>query len=114
LVSSLKPAHVPSIDVGALPADATIVDVREDDEWSAGHVSGASHVPMHAVASRLAEIPSDRDIVIVCRRGSRSAQVTSYLNGVGYRAVNLTGGMQAWAASGRPMVSDSGEPPEVI
>lgn len=113
-MTPLKPTHVPSIDVGAVPADATIVDVREDDEWRAGHVSGASHVPMGAVASRLAEIPSDRDIVIVCRRGSRSAQVTSYLTGLGYQAVNLTGGMQAWAASGRPMVSDSGQPPEVI
>lgn len=113
-MTPLNPAHVPSIDVGAVPADATIVDVREDDEWSAGHVSGASHVPMHAVPARLAEIPSDRDIVVVCRSGHRSAQVTSYLNGLGYRAVNLTGGMHAWDASGRPMVSDSGEPPEVI
>lgn len=104
---------VPSIEVAAVPADATFLDVREDDEWAAGHIAGATHVPMQQVPERLADLPAG-EVVVVCRAGSRSARVTAFLRENGTAATNLTGGMQDWAANGRPMVSETGQPPEVI
>jgi rhodanese-related sulfurtransferase len=97
------------IDQGAL-----LLDVRELDEWEAGHVAGASFIAMGSVAERLAELPTDRPIVVMCRSGARSTAVTNGLLGMGYDAVNLAGGIQAWAASDRPVVTDSGTPGTVI
>jgi rhodanese-related sulfurtransferase len=104
---------VPSIAASAVADDSYLLDVREPYEWEAGHVEGAVHVPMGEVMSRLAEIPVDRDVVVVCKVGGRSAQVVEYLNEVGRTAVNLDGGMYAWVRAGRPMVSESGAAPTV-
>jgi rhodanese-related sulfurtransferase len=106
-------ARVPSVAAPAVPDDAYLLDVREPDEWVAGHAPNAVHVPLGELVARLAEVPADEDIVVVCRSGARSAQATAYLNQAGRRAVNLDGGMQAWAAAGRPMVSESGAAPVV-
>ena len=95
--------------------DAYLLDVREPDEWAAGHAPGAHHLPMMQVPARMAEIPADRDVVVVCRSGGRSAQVVSYLIGNGWDNVhNLDGGMHSWAASGRDVVTDDGRPPQVL
>jgi rhodanese-related sulfurtransferase len=102
------------VSVDDVTADAYLLDVREPDEWAAGHAPGAHHLPMMQVPARLAEVPEDRDVVVVCRVGSRSAQVVAYLANRGYRrAVNLSGGMAAWAAASRPMVSEDGNVPRV-
>jgi rhodanese-related sulfurtransferase len=115
-----RPA-VPTVSVGDVAADAYVIDVREPYEWLAGHmtqgpagVGEVVHLPMGEVQQRLAEIPVDREIVVVCKVGGRSAQVVGYLNQVGRTAVNLEGGMYAWAASGRPMISESGQPASVV
>jgi rhodanese-related sulfurtransferase len=105
---------VPAAGVGNVSEDAFVLDVREDDEWAAGHVPNSLHLPMSALRGRLNELPADREVVVVCRSGHRSAHVTAYLIGFGRRARNLDGGLQAWAAAGRPLVSDTGVPPEVI
>ena len=55
----------------------------------------------------------DAKIVVICKVGARSAQVTAWLNQQGFQATNLEGGMLAWAASKRPMISDTGAPPHV-
>ncbi|MGA8679066.1 MAG: rhodanese-like domain-containing protein [Acidimicrobiales bacterium] len=89
---------------------ALLLDVREPAEWEAGHVPGASFIPMNAVAARLGELPSDRRIVVICRSGGRSGVVTEALLGLGFDAVNLVGGMQAWAAENRPVVTEAGTP----
>jgi rhodanese-related sulfurtransferase len=94
--------------------DAFLLDVREPDEWEAGHAPSAVHVPMGDVVTRLDEIPDDREVVVVCRAGTRSAQVAAYLQRLGRQTVNLDGGMQAWAQAGRPMQSTTGAPPQVI
>ncbi len=107
-------SSTPSIAAADVAADAYLLDVRENYEWDAGHVAGAVHIPMGEVVSRLAEIPAEGDVVVVCKVGGRSAQVTDYLNQVGRSAVNLDGGMYAWARAGRPMVSESGAAPAVI
>ena len=106
--------QVPSLEASAVPDDAWLLDVREAYEWQAGHVEGARHVPMGQLLERLGEVPNDREIVVVCKVGGRSAQVVQYLNQAGWSAVNLDGGMYAWAAAGRPMVSDTGAPPAVV
>ena len=107
------PPHVPEIEVSGIPADAHLLDVREPIEWLAGHIEGAQHIPMNDVPARLAEIPEEADIAVICKGGGRSAQVTAYLNQQGRRAVNVAGGMIAWDRSGKAMVSDSGEVPFV-
>jgi rhodanese-related sulfurtransferase len=106
--------QVPTVSVADVPADAVLLDVREDDEWVAGHAPGALHVPMMAVPMRADEIPTDRDVVVVCRMGQRSAQVVRYLQQQGWeRIANLDGGMADWEAAGRPMVSEDGGAPRV-
>jgi rhodanese-related sulfurtransferase len=94
---------------------AYLLDVREPDEWEAGHAPGAHHLPMMEVPARMAEIPGDTEVVVVCRSGGRSGQVVSYLMGNGWENVrNLDGGMQSWAAQGRDVVSESGQPARVL
>jgi rhodanese-related sulfurtransferase len=88
---------------------AYLLDVREDDEWAAGHAPHAHHLPMFELPARLDEIPADRDVVVVCRVGARSAQVVAYLRAQGWdNVVNLDGGMIAWERAGRPLVSEHG------
>jgi rhodanese-related sulfurtransferase len=104
---------LPTIDVTAVADDDYLLDVRESDEWSAGHAPQAAHLPLGQLVARLDEVPTDRQVAVICRGGGRSAQATEYLNQVGRRAVNVAGGMQAWAAAGRPMTSEGGAPPVV-
>ena len=101
---------VPTVPVSDLPADAPMLDVREDDEWAAGHAPSARHLPMSELAARLGELPDDDPLYIVCRSGGRSARVVEYLAAQGYPVVNVDGGMQAWSAQGRAVVADSGTP----
>jgi adenylyltransferase/sulfurtransferase len=77
--------------------DVYLLDVREPQEWSAGHLAGATHIPMRQVPAQLAEIPRDRDIVVYCRSGARSANVQQFLKANGItRVKNLIGGLMAW------------------
>ena len=104
---------VPTVGVADVPADAPLLDVREADEWAAGHAPTARHLPMSELTARLDELPDDDPLYVVCRSGGRSARVVAYLAGQGYPAVNVDGGMQVWAAQGRPVVADAGAP-EII
>ncbi len=107
------PPSVPSVSVQETPDTATLLDVREPDEWIAGHISGAIHIPLSDLPVRTGELDPDRTLVVVCRSGNRSAHATAWLNQNGFQAVNLVGGMQAWAGQGRNMISDTGGPPVV-
>lgn len=93
---------VPSVAppaVADLLADGwTLLDVRTDGEYADARIAGAIHIPMDQLTGRLAEV-GDR-VVAVCAVGGRSARVTEYLNAHGYQAVNLDGGLQAWADAG--------------
>lgn len=106
----MHPDLVPTVSVGAVAPDAFLLDVREPGEWDAGHVDGALHIPMNDIPARLDAIPVDREVVVVCRVGGRSAQVTAWLNAQGWRCRNLDGGLVAWARAGRPLVTDGGDP----
>ncbi len=106
---------MPSVAATDVTDDDFLLDVRDDDEWLAGHAEGAHHVPMMELLARLDEVPQDRDVVVVCKVGGRSAQVTAYLAANGWdRVRNLDGGMLAWVGVGRPMVSEDGHAARVI
>lgn len=92
---------------------ALLLDVREVEEWTAGHAPAATLIPMSTLSDRAAEIPRDRVVVCVCKVGGRSAAVTDALTQAGWEAVNLAGGMEAWAAAGLPVVTDDGAPGRV-
>lgn len=104
----------PSVDPAGVPADAAVLDVREDGEWSAGHIPGSTHVPMSTLQRRLDEVPGGDAVVVVCRVGSRSGQVAAWLRGQGYPAVNLDGGLLAWEDAGRELVRDDGGPAQIV
>src|ERR1700743_3347377 len=99
--------RIPDVSPTQLSDDAYLIDVREDDEWRAGHAPTAVHVPMGQIPERLAEVPAEGDVVIVCRSGHRSAEVVRFLIAQGYENVrNLADGMFGWVAAGRPFVSE--------
>ena len=94
---------------------AFLLDVREDDEWAAGHIPDAVHLPLSRLGTDHAGVlPSDNRIVAICRMGSRSQRAATALKQAGYDAANLAGGMRAWAAAGCPVVTDGGSPGQVI
>jgi rhodanese-related sulfurtransferase/glyoxylase-like metal-dependent hydrolase (beta-lactamase superfamily II) len=115
---STSPSDVPEVgpEEGKALVDggALLLDVREPDEWAAGHAPGASFLPMGQVQANQHELPEDRRIVAICRSGGRSAAVAEALNSRGFDAVNLAGGMRAWQAAGLDVVTDDGAPGAVI
>ena len=97
-----------SVDEARARADAgaaVVLDVREVDEWDAGHVDGALWIPMADVTARQDEIPADVPLVVICRSGARSGKVAAALIQAGYDAVNVAGGLQAWEAAGHPFIA---------
>lgn len=110
--------EVPQVDpeeaARLISEGAFLLDVREDDEWMAGHAPPATHVRLSEVPTRVAEIPGDKTIVAVCRAGSRSQQAAEFLRTQGVEAVNLVGGMRAWAAAGMDVLADDGAAGQVI
>jgi rhodanese-related sulfurtransferase/glyoxylase-like metal-dependent hydrolase (beta-lactamase superfamily II) len=93
---------------------AVVIDVREPEEWSAGHAPRARLIPMSQVEARIAEIPFEGAAVIVCRTGGRSSVVAQMLRSHGINAVNLAGGMQAWERAELPVVTDVSDPGRII
>ncbi len=82
----------------------TVLDVRSANEWAHGHLPGAMHIPLGYLPERLGEIASAKAVVVQCQSGGRSSIAASILERAGFRDVmNLTGGLQAWAASGLPV-----------
>lgn len=97
-----------------IPEGLTVLDVREPVEWQHAHIEGALHIPLATLPVRVAELPADRQVLVVCKVGGRSAQATMWLQQQGHEAVNLEGGMLDWSAAGRAMVSETGQPPQVV
>jgi rhodanese-related sulfurtransferase len=111
----MMPQEVPTTSVDQVPVEAVLLDVREDDEWAAGHAPQAIHIPLGQLAERIGEVPQDSgEVYVVCRMGGRSARATTYLNQSGWDAVNVAGGMQVWHQQGFPLVAAEGVVPEVI
>ena len=97
--------EVPSVQPGEVAERVAegwmLLDVRTNDEWADGRIAGSVHIPMDQLMQRLHEI-GDR-VVCVCAVGARSARVAQFLNAQGREAVNLDGGLHAWANSGLPI-----------
>ncbi|MFC0673947.1 rhodanese-like domain-containing protein [Brachybacterium hainanense] len=103
-----------SVAPNQVPEGAQLIDVREQDEWDAGHAPTAQHLPASTLLENLDKLPEDGDLYIVCRSGGRSAQVSQWLNQNGYDAINVAGGMDIWFESDLPMVSDGDGDPYVL
>ncbi len=83
-----------------------MLDVREPDEWAAGHISGATLIPLGQLPSRMSELPRDRMIITVCRSGHRAAEARDILLGAGFQTVaSMSGGMNEWIAHGFPVAT---------
>ena len=108
------PEIAPIDAADAIAQGAFLLDVREADEWAAGHAAAATWIALGGIADRVAEIPADRQVVCICRSGARSTKATEFLAARGITAVNLVGGMQAWAAAGLDVTTDDGLPGTVI
>jgi molybdopterin-guanine dinucleotide biosynthesis protein A/rhodanese-related sulfurtransferase len=102
---------VPEIDVDELArrreGGAFVLDVRQPDEYEAGHVPGAVLVPLDQLEARLAEVPGDRPLLVICKSGGRSAAAVGALTAAGYDATNVAGGTMAWIDAGHPVVEGS-------
>jgi rhodanese-related sulfurtransferase len=106
---------VPQISVTDVPDDAVILDVREQDEWDAGHAPGAVHIPLGDLPQRLGDLP-DTDaaaLAITCRGGGRSSRAVAWLGEQGFDVVNLDGGMKAWQSAGKQIVAEGSAEPTV-
>ncbi len=109
-----RPSTMTAVEAARAIADgAVLVDVRQPDEWRAGHAPAARHIALRQLGNRLHEIPADRPVITVCRSGHRSAMAANILDRRGYTATNLAGGMTAWATAGLPVVTDTDQPGHV-
>lgn len=86
-------------------ANPYILDVREDDEIAVSKIDTAIHLPMATVPDNVSTLPKDKPIYVICRSGRRSQNIADYLNGLGYDAYNVTGGMQQWQADIAPEIT---------
>jgi rhodanese-related sulfurtransferase len=91
---------------------AVLLDVREPYEWDAGHAPQAVHIPMGMLT--LDGLPAGRPLLVVCHLGARSAAVVDALRRADVEALNIRGGMAAWATAGLPVVTDTGAPGSVV
>ena len=87
---------------------AQLVDVRADHEWEAGHIEGATHLPLAELAERTGEIDKERPVVLYCRGGNRSTMATDALADAGYNAVKLSEGIVGWSEAGLPLAPEGG------
>jgi rhodanese-related sulfurtransferase len=88
-----------------LAGGARLVDVRNPDEYEAGHVPGAVSVPLASVPENLAAFSGDGPVHVICKVGGRSMSACAYLIDHGMEVVNVSGGTDAWIAAGRETVT---------
>ena len=87
------------------PEDTLVVDVRRDDEWVTGHISGAVHIPIDDLPDRIEEVPRDKKVLFICAMGVRSGLACEVAASMGYDTLNLFNiedGTPAWIAGGHP------------
>jgi rhodanese-related sulfurtransferase len=102
---------VPEVDVDELDRargeGSPVIDVRQPDEYDAGHVPGARLIPLAEVGMRAHEVPTEGAVYVICLSGSRSARATEFLRRQGVDARSVAGGTKAWIESGRAVTSGS-------
>jgi rhodanese-related sulfurtransferase len=85
-----------------------LVDVRAQHEWDAGHIAGATHLPLAELSERAGEIDRERPVVLYCRGGNRSTMAAAALAEAGYDAAKLSEGIVGWAEAGLPLAPEDG------
>jgi rhodanese-related sulfurtransferase len=105
----MSPTDTLEIDIErfavAHAAGEFVIDCREPVEYSGSHVLGALLMPLGSLGTRIAEVPTDRTVYIICASGNRSLRAAQALVGAAYDAVSVAGGTSGWVASGRPVVT---------
>ena len=101
--------EVPVIDIAEaarrVDAGVPVIDVREPDEYVEGHVPGAPLIPLATVPERVAEVPADGQVLVICKAGGRSMKAAEFLRAQGIDAVNIAGGTMAWIDAGFEVVT---------
>lgn len=105
LRSPSLPAEISAAEAfGKYQAGALFLDVRTEVEWNQSHIANSVLIPLDELPDRLAELPGDRDIVVVCRSGTRSKEGAAILRNAGFTRITcLSGGLQSWVAAGYPL-----------
>jgi len=85
----------------AIAQGAHVVDVREQDEFNAGHVPNAHLIPLNTVPDRMSEIPEGETVWLICQGGVRSMKAANYLEAQGYNVVSVAGGTGSWIGAGK-------------
>ncbi len=115
ILSMLFGAGVPHVEAAEVQARLQgqprplVLDVRQPEEYRAGHIPGATLIPLGELGQRARELPQNREIICVCASGSRSSSATRQLTAAGFNATNMSGGMHAWAHAGLPVKRGSGK-----
>lgn len=117
-MATFSPSAVPSISAhdarAMIDGGALLIDVREMNEWQAGHAPDAVHIPMGELGAAVTSWDKAHPAIFICRSGRRSDNAVAALVQAGYRAINLAGGMQAWQQAGGAVVRADGTPGMVI
>ena len=104
----VTPPGVPEVTVDDLVAaqaqGAVVVDVREPDEYEAGHVAGAVPIPLGEVMARVGEVTRDEPVYVICAVGARSGKAAQFYRSQGIDARNVAGGTKAWIQQGNPVI----------
>lgn len=80
----------------ALRGRTVLIDVREPNEWRAGHIAGAIHIPLGKLETSIKRIPANNEVLVICQSGMRSRRAVSVLRAAGVEAKDVKGGMNAW------------------
>ena len=109
LLSSLFGPPLPALNANELNEKLKngkrplVIDVRQPEEYSAGHIAGSKLIPLGELGKRINELPKDREIVCVCASGNRSHSAAKLLVGAGYNAFDMKGGMLMWQRTQLPI-----------
>jgi rhodanese-related sulfurtransferase len=105
--STTREAEVRDVRDAVERGEGVLIDVREDFEWRGGHAAGASHLPLMQLPARLAELPRDAPIYLICATGNRSRRAAEYLAASGFSdPINVRGGTVAWHRAGLPIARE--------
>ena len=91
--------------IAQVAAGGALIDVREQDEWDAGHAPSAQFLPLSELPERFGELPASTPLLLICHSGRRSERACAFLSEKGYDVTNVLGGMSAWAQAGGPVVA---------
>jgi rhodanese-related sulfurtransferase len=113
LTSALEVREATHEELRTRPADATVLDVREPEEFASGHVPGAVNLPQADLATRLDEVPRDRPVLVICQGGFRSLRAAQFLRQCGIADVaSVKGGTDGWRAAGGELIQESPRAPQ--